>query len=142
MAFSVEQIRALAIKDVEIIGFSPDEQITLKLKTLSLLGLVGCGKIPNTLLGTAMELFEGKSNKGKDNESSKMSEMAKIMGIICENSMVEPEYKEIEDILTDEQKMEIFYYTQGGIKALESFREKQKPVISLDNGTSIQSKTK
>ena len=143
MAFTVEQIRAKAIKDIEIVGFDADEPIVLKLKTLSLLGLVSSGKIPNILLGTAMEMFEGKASKKSKEEDSndEMGNMSKLIDIICENAMVEPLYSEISDIITDPQKMEIFYYTQGGVKSLESFREQQANNVAINNSGAVKSKT-
>jgi len=143
MAFTVAQIRAKAIKDIEIVGFDADEPIVLKLKTLSLLGLVSSGKIPNILLGTAMEMFEGKASKKSKEEDSndEMGNMSKLIDIICENAMVEPLYSEISDIITDPQKMEIFYYTQGGVKSLESFREQQANNVAINNSGAVKSKT-
>lgn len=133
MALSAEEIRSRAIKDVEIMGLE-DDPIILKLKTLSLLGLVGKGKIPNTLMNTAMEMFQGKSsNKDVADDGNNMVNISKLMEIICENCLVEPTYEEIGDILTDDQKMEIFYYSQGGVKSLESFRKKSRDNVVIDN---------
>lgn len=137
MALTAEQIRAMAIKDVEIIGFD-EEPIIVKLKTLSLLGLAGSGKIPNSLLGTAMIMFEGKSsNKKSEDDKDNMSDMSKLIDVICMNALVEPSYEEIGDILTDDQKMEIFYYTQGGLKSLESFRKKQTVNVIVNDSPTV-----
>jgi hypothetical protein len=145
MAFSAKQIRELAVKDVSIVGFDAEEPIVIKLKTLSLLGLVSSGKIPNLLLSTALTMFEGTDSKKKKDtpdDGTEMTDMGKLIDIICENSMVEPKFEEIADIITDAQKMEIFYYTQGGVKALESFRTEQKNHVALNNSAAAARKTK
>lgn len=125
---SLEQIKNQACKEVQIQGFEKGEFITLRLKSMSLLGLVSSGKIPNQLMGTAVELFEGKqgSKKGKkEDNGAGMQRMAEIVDIICKNAMLEPTYEEAGEYLNDIQKLEIFYFTQGGINSLESFRKEQ-----------------
>ena len=50
-----------------------------------------------------------------------------VLKEICRASLIEPTYEEFEDAgirLTDDQMMAIFSYSQKGVKALESFRQK------------------
>ena len=81
------------------------------------------GVIPNSLLNQATSLFTS------GNESlSKVSitEIYDICEIMCAASFVNPTYEEITEAgieLTDEQIMAVFQYSQGGVKALENFRE-------------------
>lgn len=122
MVTTIQEIKDKALKEVEISGFEADETITIKLRNLSLMGLVAGGKIPNQLLGTATELFEGKK-ASKEPDKASISELAQMIDLICKNAMVEPTFEEAGEYLTDNQKMEIFYYTQGGVEALNSFRK-------------------
>lgn len=140
MSISIEDFKSRAIKEVDITGFEAEEPITVKLRSLSLLSLVSLGKIPNALMATALQLFEGKvtQEKAKEDDITKLSNLAKMVDIICEVAMEEPSFEEIGEYLTDSQKMEIFYYTQGGLKGLESFREQQKTLRSIGNGQAIQ----
>ncbi len=121
---SIEEIRNKAIRMVDIVGFETGEVITLKLKSLSLMGLVRNGKVPNQLLGTAVELFEGKK-AGAGPKENEVSDLAGMIDVLCQNAMVEPTYEDIGEYLTDDQKMEIFYFTQGGLNSLNSFRQVQ-----------------
>ena len=122
MITTIEQIKNKAVKEVEIIGFEVGEFITLQLKGVSITNLIQSGKIPNQLLGVAIELFEGKK-KEDDGKEKDISESIKLIDIICDSAMVEPKFDEVKEYLTDAQKMEIFTFTQGGVKALNSFRE-------------------
>ena len=124
MVTSIEKIRAMAVKEVEISGFEVGEFITLQLKGIGLTSLVASGKIPNQLLGTAIELFEGKKKDKEDKkQNEQISETIQMIDIICESVMVEPKFEDVKEYLTDNQKMEIFTFAQGGVNALNSFRE-------------------
>lgn len=108
---------------VKLPSFDGEHPFYAKLKRPSLLVMVKTGKIPNSLINQATQLFQkGAGSLGKDNT---VSDMYDIMETICEAAMVQPTYKEIKDaglVLTDEQMMAIFSYTQQGVKALEQFR--------------------
>lgn len=110
---------------VELPSFDGEHPFIVKLKRPSLLVMVKTGKIPNSLINQATELFQkGANSLGKDNT---VSDMYDIIQSICEAALVSPSYKEIKDAgitLTDEQMMAIFSYTQQGVKALERFRTK------------------
>ena len=88
--------------------------------------LAKSGKIPNTLLTTAGELFS-KGGGGLDADNTNMlGDMYDIMHIICEAALIQPTMQEIESAglqLSDDQMMAIFNYSQAGVKALESFRQ-------------------
>lgn len=108
---------------VKLPAFDGDNPFIAKLRRPSLLVMVKTGKIPNSLINQATQLFQrGASSLGKDNT---ISDMYDIMETVCEAALVKPTYKEIKDAglsLTDEQMMAIFSYTQQGVKALEQFR--------------------
>lgn len=111
---------------VELPPFADGQTFVAKLKRPSLLTLVKNGKIPNTLLKTANDLFYGNV---KDDEIATGDTLAKIFNvfdIICEASFVEPTYKQMKEAnieLTDDQLMFVFNYSQQGVKALEPFRK-------------------
>jgi hypothetical protein len=124
---SINDIKSKAVKEVEITGFEVGETITLKLRRLSLMGLVSKGMIPNALMGVAVELFEGKqvSKQTEKDKGKTITDLAGIIDVVCENAMVDPKFSDVGEDLTDEQKMEIFYYAQGGVNDLKSFRAEQ-----------------
>lgn len=114
---------------VELPPFAEGQPFIARIVRPSLINLVSSGKIPNQLLATANELFTGKSNvkptgKGKGNQ---LSQFKDVLEIIIEASFVEPTYQQIKDsgvTLSDDQYVFIFNYSQHGVTALKSFREK------------------
>lgn len=110
---------------IRLPDFSEGQPFIARVRRPSMLSLAKQGKIPNTLLVSANELFaKGGSGVDKDNDNM-LSDIYDIVNIICEAALVEPTYKQIKDAgieLSDNQLMAIFNYTQTGVKALESFR--------------------
>lgn len=111
---------------VRLPDFAEGQPFVARLRRPSMLVLAKQGKIPNSLLSAAGELFS-KGGEGLDADNENMlSDVYDICKIICSASLVEPTMDEIESAgitLSDDQLMAIFNYTQSGVKALESFRE-------------------
>lgn len=122
---SLDQLKQFAEGElVELPGFVSDQSFTAKLRRPSIMSMAKSGKIPNALLAAATELFTGKQDK---NEPIDLKEITGVIEIVVEASFVEPTYEQIKEVgleLTDEQYMAVFNYTQKGIKALDSFRQK------------------
>lgn len=116
---------------VELPPFSKNQPFVARLKRPSILEMVKSGKIPNELLVEANNLFAkgpGVVAAEKATDPNMMSDMVAILEKLCEASFVEPTYKQIKEAgvsLTDDQMMFIFSYSQSGVKALKSFREKR-----------------
>lgn len=116
---------------VELPPFSKNQPFVARLKRPSILEMVKSGKIPNELLVEANNLFAkgpGVVATEKATDPNMMSDMVAILEKLCEASFVEPTYRQIKEAgvsLTDDQMMFIFSYSQSGVKALKSFREKR-----------------
>lgn len=106
--------------------FAEGQPFVARVRRPSMLVLAKQGKIPNTLLSSAGELFS-KGGAGLDSDNDGMlGDMYDICHVICEACLVSPTLAEIESVgmeLSDDQIMSIFNYTQVGVKALESFRK-------------------
>ena len=106
--------------------FGDGQPCVARVRRPSMLVLAKQGKIPNSLLTAAGELFsKGGSGLDTDNENM-LGEMFDIMSIICESALIQPTMAEIRSVgleLSDDQMMAIFNYSQAGIRALESFRK-------------------
>ena len=106
--------------------FAEGQPFVARVRRPSMLVLAKQGKIPNTLLTAAGELFsKGGAGMDADNESM-LSDVYGICEVIARASLIQPTYDEIKQAgmeLSDDQIMAIFNYTQNGVKALESFRE-------------------
>lgn len=109
---------------VELPPFGENLPFVAKLRRPSLLALARQGKIPNDLLNTATELFEGKSRENKV-DTELLRQLYDVIDILCEAAFVEPPYAALKENgieLTDEQMIAVFNYTQSGVRALKAFR--------------------
>lgn len=109
-------------KIVELPEFADGTKFIARLRRPSMLKLCKSGKIPNSLLNQATSMFTDSNASKKVN----ITDIYDICEIICDSAFVNPTYEEIKDSgieLTDEQIMAVFQYTQGGVKALEKFRD-------------------
>lgn len=126
---SVDELKSVAKGEiVELPAFDENHPFIARLRRPSLLSMAKLGKIPNSLLDSANELFAqgpGITANKKINDENMMKDMFEVIDVICEASFVEPTYQQIKDAgveLTDDQYLFIFDYTQRGVKALENFR--------------------
>ena len=118
---SAREFRKKATRIIEIDGFEPSEKIEVKIKPASLLNLLMSGKLPNNLLGTVNDLFE-RTEKDKpmelfEQDENKIKDIMEIIDLVCEQSLVEPTFEEIKDVITDTQKMQIMAEAQGNVNA-------------------------
>lgn len=107
--------------------FGDGQPFVARVRRPSLLVLAKQGRIPNTLLSTAGELFtKGGGGMDTDNENM-LGDMYSIMEVVATAALIQPSMEEIKSAgveLSDDQLMAVFNYTQTGVKALESFRQK------------------
>ena len=133
MATSLEELKELAkAQEVEIIGWS-EEPFVCRLKRPSMLNMVASEQIPNPLLNAAYIMFNGSKNT---KDIVNMKEQRELFTIMAKAAMVDPTYSQLEEIgleLTDVQLMEIWNYTQIGVKGLFSFRTKQQDIKNIKN---------
>lgn len=106
--------------------FAEGQPFVARVRRPSMLVLAKQGKIPNTLLAAAGELFT-KGGGGMDADNDNMlGEVYGICEVIARACLIQPTYDEILSAgmeLSDDQIMAIFNYTQNGVKALEPFRK-------------------
>ena len=123
---TIEQLKSYSNGDiVELPSFINGQSFVARIKRPSLMKLAKSGKIPNSLINKATDLFAKGTNALVGNNKTTLTEIYDVMRVICEAALVEPTLEDIESAgldLSDEQMMAIFSYTQEGIKALENFR--------------------
>ena len=129
---SASEFRKRATRIIEIDGFEPGEKIEVRIKPASLINLMVSGKLPNDLLATVEELFnKGDDLKNQDvfaQGADKVKEIMGLIDLICDQSLVEPLFGEIKDVITDNQKMQIMSAAQGNVKAAIPTVQKQKDI--------------
>lgn len=128
---SIEELKEYAKGQfVELPPFSEGQPFFARLRRPSMMGLVKGGKIPNELLTKANELFTNRATTAAAiSDENMLSELLDIFEVICEETFVEPKYKDIKEAgitLTDDQHMFIFNYSQQGVKALERFHTNEQ----------------
>ena len=102
--------------------------VVVKLTTPSLFVMVKSGKIPSDMLQASVRIQQGRPEKNDMKDSIKMFEKLAIASFM-KPRMVELDPKEDEitpDDLTDEDKLFIFYRTQGEAKGLNRFRNEPR----------------
>lgn len=140
---TAEQFKQRAFQVIALPGFAKgDEPIHVKIRAAGVMNLVANGKIPNTLLGKVTELFGETSTVTKDNVSLEsitdqqkkealeklnktdtgLQDMAQLLRVFAEATMVEPTYAEVGEYMTDEQLMTIFGAMYGEVTQAETFR--------------------
>ena len=138
---SLEQLKNIKITDIVNLGkFEDGTELIAEVKKPNLMQLMVEGKVPNTLMPTAMGMFKSGSgelvNKAIDDVDS-LKDLVGMMEVFAEASLVNPSYAQIKEIglsLTEKQLIGILQFTQGGVKALENFR------MQSEDNTDIESK--
>lgn len=133
-AIQTEQMTITTLADLEVYSkgqvvrlpdFAEGQPFVARIKRPSLLALIRSGKIPNTLLKTAGELFS-QGMPDVEGDDSAMGNLFELLDRVAEACLVEPSYEDLKTAnleLSDDQYMFIFNYTQRGVKALEPFRK-------------------
>lgn len=122
---------------VELPGFKSNQKVYFRLVRPSMLMLAKTGQIPNSLLSRAADLFSKGSRSFNNDDGDVLAESYDVLNSIARAAMVEPTMDQLTSngvLLTDEQLMAIFNYTQNGVNSLSQFREQpagDAPTISL-----------
>lgn len=120
-----------AVKEVEIDGFEQGEKFLIKIKPVSLLGMMTKGRLPNELKAQIASMFNGNKasvNNEADLNLNNMEELAlmqQLMDKVCEECMLEPRYNEVGEYMTDAQKTQVFMHAQGNVQEYIPSDEKQ-----------------
>ncbi len=110
---------------VRLPDFGEGQPFIARVRRPSLLIMAKEGKIPNSLLSTAGELFAEGGKSLSSGDENMLTDMYGVCEVLARATLISPTYEEILSAgmnLTDEQMLAIFNYTQNGVKALEPFR--------------------
>lgn len=138
---TIEQLKQIVKNDIiELPGFTDGTTFVVEARKPNMMKLMASGRIPNTLLSMSMDMFNGKGqqviNKSLEDVNS-LKDLVNMMDIFADACLVNPSKKELEDAgleLNENQLMAILTYSQGGVKALENFRNKQEDNQSTQPG--------
>lgn len=130
---SAKEFKAKATREIQIPGFDENETFTIKIRPMSLLGMIRKGKIDNELLASVLDLFKTNEKKVKLNKKAvtdglemdvlqkpeMLQNLDDLMRKVAQEVMIAPTYEEVADYLTDGQLQTIFEEAQGKIQQVK-----------------------
>ena len=129
---TAESFMKKATRVIEIPGFEPGELFSVKVKNVGVLSMIIGGKLPNSLLVMATQLFpdtqssdslQENTNKLLDDPEA-LKAMSDMMRAVVKEALVEPKYEDIAEGITDEQVQSIFTQVVGTTqKAIPTVQE-------------------
>ena len=129
---SAESFMKKATRVIEIPGFEPGEVFAVRVKNVGVLSMIIGGKLPNSLLLMATELFpdpnaiasvQTSTEQLLDNPEA-LKSMSQMMRAVAKEALVEPLYDDIAEGITDEQIQSIFTQVIGTTnKAIPTVQE-------------------
>lgn len=129
---TIEQLQVMKkTQIIELPNFDDGTPFRCEVKRPNMMQLISSGKIPNSLLNMAMDLFnKGGTNTMQkvDNDVKTFKELVSMLDIIADHTLVRPTYKDLKESeieLNENQLMGLLVFSQNGVKALETFRKKQ-----------------
>lgn len=129
---TAESFMKKATRVIEIPGFEPGELFSVKVKNVGVLSMIIGGKLPNSLLVMATQLFpDTQSSESLQKSTDKLLDdpealkaMSQMMRAIAKEALVEPKYEDIAEGITDEQIQSIFTQVVGTTqKAIPTVQE-------------------
>src|SRR5690606_8453238 len=107
---SIDKLREMAQPIIDIPNFDGTGTIKVRVQKPNLLSMATQGKIPNHLMSIAVTKLSGKKqiSKKEPSELEKLKQTSEMIELYCYACLVEPNYEDIKDIMTDDQKFEIF----------------------------------
>lgn len=128
---------------VELPPFAEGQPFVARIRRPSMMKLVEQGKIPNTLMEKANELYaNGTAGIMDTDDKTMLAQAMELFDIIADSMLIQPTLQEIKDTvgsLTDDQYIYLFAYSQRGVKMLEGFRTVKEDNKSFGNGETVQS---
>lgn len=115
--------------------------LTIMVQKPSLLAIARKGKIPNALMAEVSAMFgeTAKNQKATENlVNDNFSDLVELVEAMCEAAVVEPKYADIKDYLSDEQKFEIFSFTQADVNEVAPSLSAKGNNIDNSDGSAVQ----
>ena len=129
---SAESFMKKATRVIEIPGFEPGEVFAVRVKNVGVFSMIIGGKLPNTLLKMATQLFPDTNSSDSLQQSTDkllddpetLKAMSQMMRAVAKEALIEPKYEDIVEGITDEQIQSIFTQVVGTVnKAIPTVQE-------------------
>lgn len=115
--------------------------LTIMVQKPSLLAIARKGKIPNALMAEVSAMFGETAKNQKVTENlvnDNFGDLVELVEAMCEAAVVEPKYADIKDYLSDEQKFEIFSFTQADVNEVAPSLSAKGNNIDNSDGSTVQ----
>lgn len=129
---TAESFMKKATRVIEIPGFEPGEVFAVRVKNVGVFSMIIGGKLPNTLLKMATQLFPDTNSSDSLQQSTDkllddpetLKAMSQMMRAVAKEALIEPKYEDIAEGITDEQIQSIFTQVVGTAnKAIPTVQE-------------------
>ena len=108
---TAESFMKKATRVIEIPGFEPGEVFAVRVKNVGVFSMIIGGKLPNTLLKMATQLFPDTNSSDSLQQSTDkllddpeaLKAMSQMMRAVAKEALIEPKYEDIVEGITDEQ---------------------------------------
>lgn len=140
---SLEQLKNIKNTDLmELPVFDDGTPFVAELRKPNIVNMMISGKFPNTLMPLVMDMFQKGQETSKKaidkaiTDPHKLREMFLMLDVLAKDCLVNPSYSQLQEIgiqLNENQLSAILAYSQGGVKALENFRNQQKSNKSIES---------
>lgn len=129
---TAESFMKKATRVIEIPGFEPGEVFAVRVKNVGVFSMIIGGKLPNTLLKMATQLFPDTNSSDSLQQSTDkllddpeaLKAMSQMMRAVAKEALIEPKYEDIVEGITDEQIQSIFTQVVGTVnKAIPTVQE-------------------
>lgn len=109
---------------IEIPSFDVDaKDIKIEVRRPNLIRMMAMGEIPNPLMGAAYAAINGYTiTKKEENLEAEAKRLVELTELYCTICMVKPTYEEINEYMTDEQRMAVLAWATTPMKSLRRFR--------------------
>lgn len=127
--------------ELELPPFTDGTPITVLFRPVEIATLMRTGVVPNELIFGVQKLYGDASNKNKNNS---VKELTNFIYDLAKKTIISPTVTEIEEAgreLNETQLTFILNYCQGGVKAIEKFRNESSIFGSSDNVETTKGET-
>lgn len=121
-------------------------KVTVKVRKLSMATIIESGAITNSLMKRVMSLTD--LNRENDDKAildqmtpDDIQASLNMMREMAAKILVEPAWEDVKEDITDNQIAQLVQYLQGGVQALNSFRNEQKSIRFGSSSEGMESKT-
>lgn len=124
MKFDINEFKKPVV--ITIPAFDGIEELEIEVRRPNLVTMLSKGDIPNPLLGAAHKAVAGMNfSRVPEKAEDEAMSFVDITNLYCSTCMINPKFEEVEEYLTDDQRLAITTWAMSDIKTLRRFHTQQ-----------------